>query len=173
MDPITIAIGLADLFAPKIVKYFTNSDTAESVANQVIDIAKTVTGKSTPEEAELALKADPALALQFKTAVMQNESDLEKAYLADVQSARARDVEIIKSGHSNKRANIMATLAVLIVCICLMVVVWKTGMDEYAKASISLITGRALGWVEQVFSFEFGSTRDSKKKDDTISNLSK
>lgn len=173
MDPITIGLALASQFAPSIVKYFTNSDTAASVAEQVIGIAQTVTGKTTGQEALEAIKLDPALAISFKTAVMQNETELEKAYLADIQNARNRDVEIIKSGHSNIRANTMATLAVAIVCICLMVVVWKTGMDEYAKASISLITGRALGWVEQVFSFEFGSTRDSKKKDDTISNLSK
>ncbi len=173
MDPITIGLLLAKQFAPGIIKYFSNSDTAAAVADQVIGIAQTVTGKGTPQESLDAIIADPALAIQFKTAVMQNETDLEKAFLADIQSARARDVEIVKSGHNNNRANIMAALAVVIVCMCLMVVVWKTGMDEYAKASISLITGRALGWVEQVFSFEFGSTRASKTKDDTISNLSK
>lgn len=173
MDPITIALTLASRYAPDIIKYFSNSETAGTVASQVIDIAKTVTGRDTPEAAAEALNVDPALAIQFKTSVMQNETELEKAFLADVQNARNRDVEIVKAGKTNTRANIMATLAVAIVCICLMVVVWKTGMDEYAKASISLITGRALGWVEQVFSFEFGSTRDSKKKDDTISNLSK
>lgn len=173
MDPITIGLALASQFAPGIIKYFSNSDTAAGVASQVINIAQQVTGKTTPDEAQAAMSADPALAIQFKTAVMNNESDLEKAYLADVQSARSRDVEIIKSGHQNNRANIMAALAVLLVMICLCVVVWRSGMDEYAKASISLITGRSLGWVEQVFSFEFGSTRSSKNKDDTISNLTK
>jgi hypothetical protein len=52
-------------------------------------------------------------------------------------------------------------------------VVWASGMDDFAKATITLILGRALGWVEQIFSFEFGTTRANKTKDDTINNLTK
>lgn len=171
MDPVTIALTLASQFAPGIIKYFTNSDTAASVAGQVIGIAKTVTGKGTPEEAVEALKVDPALALQFQTAVMQNDADLEKAYLADVQSARGRDVEMAKAGIHNNRANVLAGAALLLVVICLGIVVWSSNADDFAKATISLILGRALGWVEQLFSFEFGSTRTSKAKDDMITKL--
>ena len=172
MDPITVALTLASQFAPGIIKYFTNSDTAAAVAGQVIGIAKTVTSKDTPEETVEALKADPALAIQFKTAVMQNDTELEKAYLADVQSARGRDVELVKAGIHNHRANVLAAAALLLVMICLLIVVWSSNADDFAKATISLILGRALGWVEQLFSFEFGTTRASKAKDDTISRLS-
>ncbi|QYF95594.1 hypothetical protein KY495_10835 [Massilia sp. PAMC28688] len=45
-------------------------------------------------------------------------------------------------------------------------------MDDFAKATITLILGRSLGWIEQIFSFEFGTTRGSKSKDETISRLS-
>jgi hypothetical protein len=41
-------------------------------------------------------------------------------------------------------------------------------LNEYAKGIITLFVGRALGWIEQVFSFEFGTTRSSKQKDATI-----
>lgn len=172
MDPFTIALTLAGQYAPGIIKYFSNSDTAASVAGKVIDIAKTVTGKGTPEEAAEAIKVDPALAIQFQTAVMQNDAELEKAYLADVQSARSRDVELAKAGIHNNRANVLAAAALLLVMICLLIVVWSSNADDFAKATISLILGRALGWVEQLFSFEFGTTRASKAKDDTISKLS-
>lgn len=172
MDPVTIALTLASQFAPGIIKYFSNSDTAATVAGQVIDIAKTVTGKGTPEAAVEVLRLDPALALQFETTVMANETDLVKAYLSDTQSARARDIELAKSGIRNHRANVLAAAALLLVLLCLMVVIWSTNADEFAKATISLILGRALGWVEQLFSFEFGTTRASKAKDDTISKLS-
>jgi hypothetical protein len=172
MDPVTIALTLASQFAPGIIKYFSNNDTAATVAGQVIEIAKTVTGKGTPEEASEALKIDPALAIQFKTAVMANDADLEKAYLADVQSARGRDIELAKAGIHNYRANVLAAAALLLVVICLFIVVWSSGASEFAKATISLILGRALGWVEQLFSFEFGTTRANKTKDDTINRLS-
>lgn len=173
MDPITIALTLASQFAPGIIKYFSNSDTAASVAGQVIGIAKTVTGKGTPEAAVDVLKADPALALQFETTVMANETALINAYLSDTQDARKRDIELVKAGVNNHRANVLAGAALLLVMICLMIVVWSSNADDFAKATISLILGRALGWVEQLFSFEFGTTRANKTKDDTINNLTK
>lgn len=173
MDPITIGIALATQFAPAIVKYFTNSDTAAAVAGQVIGIAKTVTGRDDPVAAQAVLAADPALAMQFQTLVMANETELQKLYLADVQSARAREVALAQSGVKGNRANIMAGAALLFVLIGLVAVIWNTDMDDFAKATVTLIIGRALGWVEQIYSYEFGSTRTSRTKDDTINQLTK
>lgn len=172
MDPITIALALASQFAPGIVKHFTNSDTAATVAGQVLDIAKTVTGKVSPVEAQAALQADPALALQFQRDVMLNETALQTAYLGDTQDARKRDVDLVKAGVHNYRANVLVAAALLLVIVCLLIVVWSSNADDFAKATISLILGRALGWVEQLFSFEFGTTRANKTKDDTINKLS-
>ena len=67
----------------------------------------------------------------------------------------------------------LAGAALLLVLICLAVVIWNSGAGDFEKATISLILGRALGWVEQLFSFEFGTTRSGKTKDDTINNLTK
>lgn len=113
------------------------------------------------------------MAAQFKAVVMLRDADLEKAYLADRQDARERDVKLADAGRTNYRANALAGVAVLLVIMCLMIVVWGSGMDEFAKGMVTLICGRALGWVEQIFSFEYGTTRASKVKDATISNLSK
>src|SRR5206468_12038907 len=101
MDPITVALALAAKYAPDLIKHFTNSDTAGDVAGKVIDIAKTVTGKGTPEDATVALDADPALALQFKTAAMANATELAKASMLDVQDARHRDEMFIQAGRKN------------------------------------------------------------------------
>jgi len=171
MDPLTIGLTLASQFAPSVIKYFTNSDTAANVAGHVVDIAKTVTGTATPDAALAALQADPALALEFKRLVLARETELHRLYLDDMQDARARDVELARAGIKNHRANVLAGVSVTLVLLCLVVVVWSSGMDEFAKATITLILGRALGWVEQLFSFEFGTTRSSKIKDDTISRL--
>lgn len=173
MDPLTIGLAIASQFAPALMKYFTNSDTAATVAGQVIGIAQTVTGSSTAAGAQAALAADPALALEFQTKAMANETELQRMYIGDLQNARARDVEIVKATGRNVRGNVLAAGAAFIVLACLAVVVWRTNMDDYAKATISLILGRAFGWVESVFSFEFGLTRESAKKDDTIKQLSK
>lgn len=173
MDPITIGLALASQFAPALIKYFTNSDTAGAVAGQVIEIAKTVTGKSTPDEATAALQADPALALQFKMAVMANETDLQKAYLADAQSARDRDVKLAQTGQRNHRADVMFLLAVLVTC-GLVWIIWRDpGINEYVKGIFTLVLGRFLGYLDNIYNFEFGTTRSNKMKDDTINNLTK
>lgn len=170
---IPIALQLAAQFAPSIIGKLTGSANAENVAAHVVGIAQTITGTPTPEAAFEAIKADPAKVLEFQLALAQNEKEIELAYFGDIQDARARDVEIVKTTGRNMRGNVLVAWAAFIVLACLLVVVWRTDMDDYVKATISLILGRALGWVEQVMSFEFGLTRESAKKDDTIKNLTK
>lgn len=170
---IPIALQLAAQFAPSIIGKLTGSANAENVAAHVVGIAQTITGTATPEAAFEAIKADPAKVLEFQLALAQNEKEIELAYFGDIQDARARDVEIVKTTGRNMRGNVLVAWAAFIVLACLLVVVWRVDMDDYVKATISLILGRALGWVEQVMSFEFGLTRESAKKDDTIKNLTK
>ena len=174
MDPITIGLALASQFAPSIVKYFTNSDTAATVAGQVVDIAKTVTGKDTPEAAQAAIQADPALAIQFQTAVMANETDLVKAMLADVQSARSRDVELAKAGRRNVRADVMVLLDVVGLISCLVVLCFFR--DRIPGEAVGLISTVAATFglcLRDAHQFEFGSSRSSQVKDQSIANLTK
>jgi len=75
MEPISVALGLAQFF-PAIAKWVTGSDKAAEVAEKVVKVAKVVTGKDTGEEALEAIKADPAVALQFQQAMFKHEVDL-------------------------------------------------------------------------------------------------
>ena len=169
MDPITIALALAGQFAPGIIKYFTNSDTAGVVAGKVIDIAKSVTGKEAPGDVEAALKADPALAMQFQAQVMANDADLEKAYLADRQNARARDVAIVQAGKRNVRADVMVLLDVIGLIACLLVLVfWRDKIPGEAIGLISTIAATFGLCLRDAHQFEFGSSRSSQNKDATI-----
>lgn len=72
MDLITIAMGLAQ-FVPQLAKWITGSDKAEQVAQKAIDIAKSVTGAHTGDEAVKALQANPDLVLQYRKAVLDQE----------------------------------------------------------------------------------------------------
>lgn len=168
---IPIAMQLAQ-FAPGIIKLLTGSDKAGEVAGKVVDVARAVTGIDDPQTVVTTIQMDPAKAAEFQLAMNAQQADFERMYLADTQSARARDVDLAKAGIKNHRANVLAGAALLLVVVCLFIVIWSSGADDFAKATISLILGRALGWVEQLFSFEFGTTRASKAKDDTISKLS-
>ena len=173
MDPVTLGLALASQFVPSIIKYFTNSDTAGAVAGQVIDIAKTVTGKGTPDEAVAALQLDPALALQFKTAVLASDTDLEKAYLADRQSARARDVAYVQAGRVNHRADVMVIFDVLGLIACLAVLTFfRKDIPGEVVGLLSTIAGIFGLCLRDAHQFEFGSSRGSRDKDAVINQLS-
>lgn len=171
MDAISIAFGLAQ-FAPQVIKWLTGSDKAADAAGAVVEIAETVTGRKGAEALD-ALKADPALVLQFRQSVIAQEADLDKAYLADRADARKRDAVFIASGSRNYRADFMFLLAVAMIA-ALVWLVWKDpSINEYMKGIFTLVLGRFLGYLDNIYNFEFGSTRASKTKDATIENLTR
>ena len=102
------------------------------------------------------------------------KQDLEafKEEVKDRSNARDRDSWFIKMGKHNWRADIMVLIAALAVA-GLVYLVWSTpGINEYVKGIVTLVLGRFLGYLDNIYSFEFGTTRGSKDKDDTIKQLS-
>jgi hypothetical protein len=67
----------------------------------------------------------------------------------------------------------LLSLALLIVLVCLGVTVWNQVDDEFAKGVLTLVLGRMLGYVDLCYNFEFGTTRSSTRKDETIQDLTK
>lgn len=90
MDPITLALGLAQ-FVPGIIRWISGDDQskAAAIADQVVAVAKDVTGTSSGEAALAAIKADPALALQLQQAWMAHDLSLaqeESRQLAEINA---------------------------------------------------------------------------------------
>lgn len=166
MDPITIAMGLAQ-FAPQIIKWVSGSDKAAEAAGKVIEIAQTVTGKHGTDAID-ALRLDPELAVKFRDSVLAREADLDKAYLVDRQSARDRDVALAQAGRYNWRADVLAVLAVGGLVVCMWFIAKDSGMPERAVNAIMFVAGVLAAAVRDVYSFEFGSSRGSKEKDEII-----
>lgn len=169
VDPISVAFGLAQ-FAPQIMKWLTGSDKAAEAAGKVVEIAEVVTGRQGPDAVE-ALKADPALVFQFRQAIMANETELDKAYLADRADARKRDVAIVQAGRYNWRGDLLALLAVGGLVLCVWFVARDTEMPERAVNAIMFVAGVLAAAVRDVYNFEFGSSRGSKSKDDVIARF--
>jgi len=173
MEPVTLALTLAQ-FAPSLIKFFTGSDKAADVAGKVIDIAKTVTGAPTGDAALEVLKADPAKVLEFQQAAMANDADLTKAFLADVQNARSRDIELHKAGFGNRRADVMVALDVLGLIACLLVLVlYREKLPGEVVGLLSAISGIFGACLRDAHQFEFGSSRSSQIKDATIAQITK
>jgi hypothetical protein len=155
---IPIALQLIQ-FAPHLMRYFGAGETSTQVVESVVDVAKTVTGAATPEEALAAIKESRALQSEFQQKLVEIDADLTKAYLADMQDARKRDVRLRELGLINWRANMLTLGAFLIIAL----ITWKVwtapDVPEWVKAIVTLVLGRFLGYMDQIFQFEFGATR--------------
>ena len=81
----------------------------------------------------------------------------------------AEDPEL--TTYKNTRLNALAVAAFIVVILCAVVAVFVSNINEYAKGIITFLLGRFSGYVDNVYSFEFGTTRGSKAKDDVITNL--
>jgi len=173
MGPLAIALGLAELVGPQIVKWVAG-DKAGAVAEEVVSTATALTGKAAPE-ALRALQEDRELQAQFKKALLSHEKELEDMYLQDRQDARRRDLELHKAGYRNTRADVMIGIAftALVAIIALLTYMGVAGApegsDKVILQSVISILSTAVGWLlkmlSDAFQFEFGSSRGSKEKD--------
>lgn len=168
MLPFPLLIALAQA-VPSIAKFFGKG---EAVANTIGNIATAVAGTATPEEAVAKITASTELQVRFEEEVMKNETHLEEIYLADVQSARERDAKIVQSGQHNYRADTMYVLAVIVIIGITYAIFTDDNVNEFVKGVVTLILGRFLGYLDNIYNFEFGSTRSNRTKDDTINKLS-
>lgn len=172
MDPVTIAFGLAQ-YAPSIIKWLSGSDKAEEAAQKVIDVARVVTGKDGASDAVQAIQADPAMLMQFRQAMASIEADMDRAYLADRQNARGRDVAFVQAGRWNIRADLLALLSVTGLIVCVWFVARDSSLPERAVNAIMFVAGTLAACVRDVFAFEFGSSRGSRDKDALIADKGK
>lgn len=172
MDPISIALGLAQ-FAPSVMRFFGAGNASVDAAQKVITIAQNVTGSQNPADALQAMRENAAMAQAFNLAVLTSDRELELAYLADRQGARARDVEFIKAGRTNTRADVMVAGAVVGLISCLVSLIWfRGGLPGEAVGIISTVAGIFGACLRDAFQFEFGSSRGSRDKDSVINQLS-
>lgn len=104
-----------------------------------------------------------------------NKLDLQffQAEGAEKDSARRRDTAFIAAGKRNYRADLMFLLAVVMIGV-LVLIVWRDqSINEYVKGIFTLVLGRFLGYLDNIYNYEFGTTRSSRAKDNTIEQLSK
>lgn len=126
-------------------------------------------------DAVMGMDPTERIKLEQEFAKWQAEFSLKReiAYLEDVQSARARDAEFLKSGKRNYRADLIVLATFLGLAFVIGLSVWSSDLDEYAKGALSTALGLLISEWKTITQFEFGSTRTGRAKDDTINNLTK
>lgn len=166
---IAAAIGLAE-FAPIIARWLSGNK-AETVAAQVVDIAKRITRTHNPSDAIKALEENCLLVSTFQKEILRLEADMEIALLEDRQNARERDIEFIKAGRANRRADLMVVAAAFGLVMCLFSLAFYSEiLPGEAIGIISTIAGIFGSCLKDAYSFEFGSSRGSKIKDSTVAS---
>lgn len=141
--------GMSEPTADKIKVAIENG----SMTGQQISELRALELKLKDEEAERGFRYDE---LEFK----------------DREGARHRDTEIVKAVGHNYRADAMFVLAVAVI-VGLVYAIWtEPGINEFLKGIVTLVLGRFLGYLDNIYNFEYGTTRSSKDKDVTINQLS-
>lgn len=167
---IAAALGLAS-FAPIIARWL-GGDQAQETAVKVVDIAQKITGTLDPVEAIQRLQQNTDMVSQFQKAIIQVEAEMELAAIKDRQDARLRDVALMNAGRSNIRADIMVIAAAVGLVLCLASLAYFSNeLPGEAVGIISTIAGIFGSCLKDAYAFEFGSSRGSKEKDDTVAAL--
>lgn len=89
-----MAMTLAQ-FAPSIAKWL-GGNKAEAIAQKAIDIAKTVSGQPTADQALSAITGSPELVLQYRQAVLDQEMAFQKLAVDN-----AKDINTTMQGEAS------------------------------------------------------------------------
>jgi hypothetical protein len=172
MEPITLALTLAQ-FAPSLLRFFGAGEKPVGVAEKVIAVAQEITGTANAPAAIEAMRQNAQLAADFQRAVLAMDGELEKAWLADRQNARGRDIEVRKlNAGENRRADVMVAGAALGLVACLVALVaFRKDIPGEAVGIISTIAGIFGACLRDAFQFEFGSSRGSREKTNLLADL--
>ncbi|MBL4753575.1 MAG: hypothetical protein JKY52_08305 [Flavobacteriales bacterium] len=168
MDAISIGLSLATKYAPGLIRRF-GGDTAGDVADSLFSIGKRVTGLTNHEDIQRELDQNVALRAEFQKQAAQLDVDLEKAYLADRQNARQRDIAMMNSGKHNWRGDILAFASIAGLIAALAFAFFIPMESGPARDLILILGGALITIVKDVYGFEFGSSRGSKEKDAQLS----
>ena len=164
---IAAALGLAG-FAPIIARWL-GGDQAQDVATKVVDIAQKITGTLDPIEAIQRLQESTDMVSAFQKAIIQVEAEIELAVMKDRQDARLRDVALVNAGRSNIRADVMVIAAATGLILCLAsLACFSEALPGEAVGIISTIAGIFGACLKDAYTFEFGSSRGSKEKDNAV-----
>lgn len=131
-----------------------------------------------PDEVLSAIKFDPEaglklrkLELNHKTELRRIALELDRAYLADVQSARSREVELVKA--TGKRDINLYILAWSVVVGFFLL----TGLLMFIQIQVNeaalLLFGSLASGFGMVLQYFFGSSRSSREKTDLLATRAK
>lgn len=126
-------------------------------------VASALNVDPTPEAVAAALKSDPQALAKLAEIESADHAELRRLVYADRADARARDVEFLKAGRPNVRANVLAFVAIAgLVAVTLLLMFVE--VPEGSREILYMLAGSLTTIVVAVYQFEFGSSSGSKEK---------
>lgn len=162
---IPIALTIAQQFAPHLLRFFGAGDSSVAAAEKIVGLAQQATGAQTPEEALQRLQIDAQAQHEFRMKALEREAEIEKAYLADIQNARSREVQIATAESAPTLNKVIApVLAIIVVIGGGAVLVWSPDADVRLGVT-SLIT--------MVLGYYFGTSMGSTKANQMLRDIAR
>eukprot|EP00210_Caulerpa_lentillifera_P008739 g8335.t1 len=150
---IEFAASLSQFF-PAITQWLSG-ERGEIIAPDIVAIAKSITGELKEQQIVSKLAQHPQLLLEFR----RND-----------EGHRTRNAE--PRGRKNLRADIMVVSAAVGMALCLLALgIYRQNLPGEAVGIISTIAGIFGSCLKDAYAFEFGSSRGSKDKDETVASF--
>ena len=177
-----IAAGVAGVLVetlPSIASWIFGDKTGKAVET-VTGIARDVLGTDDPASIERAISSDPALALQFKLAVLQAEAQARQdekaetlALIQDVQSAREQTSRLAEAGSAIAWGSPVVSI-IITVAFAVMLYVSLTRILPGADSKfVDTLMGVLAAAQMQVVNYWLGSSRGSAMKDQALARVAR
>lgn len=170
MDPITM-IGLASTILKTTglgekVGEWIGGDSGKKAAGKVVDTAMQVTGARTPEEALMATRENSQLRANLRKKLIEQETEILRLHLADIQDARLMQREALKSQDPFVRRFVLylASFWSLIAASYIFAITFfpvPEGSERFADTALGFILGTIIA---QILNFFLGSSQGSADK---------
>ncbi len=141
-------------------------DTGEQAAKKILDTAQEVTNATSPETAAEVISKDPKLAAELKQALISQETEIVKLHLADVQDARAMQMQAMTSDDKFVRRFVHYLAACWsVAAISYIFAISFLTVPEDSLRFVDTVLGFILGTIiAQILNFFFGSSKGSSDK---------
>lgn len=125
-----------------------------------------------PAQAQAAKLELAKMAESGELARMANETDTVKAFLADTQSARDRDKAFLVANRKNVRGDFLAYGAVIALIVCI-IALFIAEVPPSSRDLLLVTLGALVTIVKDVYGFEFGSSKDSQRNAQAVTDMLK
>jgi hypothetical protein len=170
--PLIPAIMALAQYVPAITRW-VSGENAGPIADTISAVAQTVTGATSVQDAIQRIQSEPDKQRAFQLAMQERGDDLEKAYLTDRQSARERDAQIQVATGRNRRGDLLAAVAIAGFIGLMILLFLGPEISSGERDLVMIMTGALIGIVKDVYGFEFGSSKDSARGMQTLSDYIK